>query len=97
MPVVRRTSAAHWDLVAIALTIAEDNPSAADDWLDSIESRCKLLAQIPGLGRLRRDLAPKLRSFAVGNHIIFYREADDGIVVIRVLHGARDLPKLFKE
>jgi len=97
MPSVRRTGAAHRDLVAIALTIAKDNPSAADKWLDAIDSRCKLLAQMPGLGRLRPDLAPALRSFAVGTHIIFYREAHEGIIVIRVLHGARDLPTLFEE
>jgi len=31
----------------------------------------------------------------VGNYVIFYRPIEDGIVVIRVLHGARDLPELF--
>lgn len=78
------------------MTIAEDNPPAADRWLDAVDSRCKLLAQMPGLGRLRPDLAPELRSFVVGNHVIFYRETHDGIEVIRVLHGARDLPSLFE-
>jgi len=96
MPVVHRTSLAHGDLVEIAMTIAEDNPPAADRWLDAVDSRCKLLAQMPGLGRLRPDLAPELRSFVVGNHVIFYRETHDGIEVIRVLHGARDLPSLFE-
>jgi len=96
MPVVYRTSLANRDLVEIALTIAEENSQAADHWLDSIDSRCQLLAQMSGLGRLRPDLAPKLRGFPVGNHIIFYRERNDGIEVIRVLHGARDLPPLFE-
>jgi len=47
------------------------------------------------MGRSRFDLSPELRGFPVGSHLIFYRPAVDGIEVIRVLHGARDIPKLF--
>jgi toxin ParE1/3/4 len=32
----------------------------------------------------------------LGNYIIFYRPIDDGIEVVRILHGARDLPPLFE-
>ncbi len=95
MPVVLRTSQAHLDLVEAALRIAEENPLAADRWLDTIEEKCRLLAQMPGLGRKRPDLAPELRGFPIGNYIIFYRAVPEGIQVIRVLHGARDLPEMF--
>ena len=47
------------------------------------------------MGRNRPDLAPELRSFPVDNYIIFYRPISEGIQVIRVLHGARDIPPLF--
>ena len=96
MPVILRTSQAHLDLVAIALRIAEDNPTAADRWLDVIDEKCNLLARMPEMGRSRTDLAPRLRSLPIRNYIIFYRPIQNGIEVIRVLHGAQDLPPLFE-
>jgi len=92
---VSRTTKAEEDLVEIWLYIADDNPDAADKVLDEIDNACQLLARSPQCGRLRKELAPKLRSFPTGNYVIFYRPQDDGIEVIRVLHGARDLPGLF--
>ena len=95
MPVVLRTSQAHLDLVGVALRIAEENPIAADRWLDIIDEKCRMLAQMPDLGRKRPDLATDLRGLPVGNYVIFYRPTPDGIQVIRVLHGARDIHALF--
>lgn len=96
MPVVLRTSQAHLDFVEIAVRIAEDNPIAADRWLETIDEKCRLLATMPEMGRKRPELAPELRSLPVGNYIIFYRPIRDGIDVIRVLHGAQDLPAIFE-
>jgi toxin ParE1/3/4 len=48
------------------------------------------------MGCPREEFAPNLRSAHVGKYTIFYRPEDEGIEVIRVLHGARDLPKLFE-
>lgn len=96
MPTVLRTSQAHLDLVEIAFRIAGENPAAAARWLDLIDEKCQLLARMPELGRKRPDLAPELRGLPVDNYIIFYRPMNDGIQVIRVLHGARDLPQHFE-
>jgi len=95
MPLVLRTSRANLDLVEAALRIAEENPAAADRWLDIIDEKCRLLSQMPELGRRRDDLASGLRSFPVGNFVVFYRPIADGIQIIRILHGARDIPTLF--
>ena len=75
-----------------ARSIAQHDVAAAERLLDAIDSRCRLLAEQPGLGTLREDLAPRLRFFPAGNYLIFYRSGADGIEIIRVLHGARDLP-----
>ena len=32
-----------------------------------------------------------IRSFAVGNYIIFYEALPNGADIVRVLHGARDI------
>ncbi len=36
-----------------------------------------------------------MRSFPAGKHIIYYRESRDGILILRVLHGARDVGPMF--
>jgi toxin ParE1/3/4 len=95
MPRVLRTSQAELDRVEIALRIARDNPAAADHLLETIDEKCHLLAQMPEIGRKRPDLAPDLRSLPVSNYVIFHRPVSDGIQVIRVLHGARDIPAFF--
>jgi toxin ParE1/3/4 len=48
------------------------------------------------MGTARDNLAPGLRSFPVGNYLVFYRITPEGIEVARVLHGARDLRAVFK-
>ena len=95
MAAVFRTSQANLDLIEIGLRIAEENPAAADHWLEQVDEKFRLLAQMPEMGRKRPDLAPGLRSLPVSNYVIFYRPVPDGIQVIRVLHGARDIPMLF--
>jgi toxin ParE1/3/4 len=75
--------------------IAQDNPDAADRLLDTIDERCALLAQFPLVGTSRDKLIPGLRSVPVGNYLVFYLPLDDGIEVVRVLHGARDIDLLF--
>lgn len=73
----------------------QDNQGAADRVLDEIEENFLTLAEHPQMGRLLRDIAPELRYFAVGNYLLLYRTIPDGIQIIRVIHGARDLPHLF--
>ncbi|MCY2925427.1 MAG: type II toxin-antitoxin system RelE/ParE family toxin [Planctomycetota bacterium] len=95
MPQVLTTAKAEEDLLEIWSYIAADNIGAADKLLEEVGAACERLAANPGAGRLREELAPALRSVPVGNYVIFYRPVEEGIVVIRVLHGARDIPSLF--
>ncbi len=95
MPAIHRSRRSNLDIVEIALRIAADNPDAANRWLERVDEKFRLLTQMPEVGRNRFELASGLRSLAVGNYIVFYRPVSDGIQVIRVLHGARDIPALF--
>jgi toxin ParE1/3/4 len=47
------------------------------------------------MGRERNDIAPGLRSFPVGKYLIFYRLIDEGLEIVRVLHGARNIENLL--
>ena len=84
------------DLDEIWLYIAQDNLEAADKYIRAIVSRFPMLASMPLIGRERSELSPALRSFVVGHHVIFYRPFDNGIEIVRVLDGVRDLPPLFE-
>ncbi len=54
-----------------------------------------MLAEHPGMGTSFDDLAPGLRGFPVGRYVIFYRCRQDGIEIVHVYHGARDLRSQF--
>lgn len=55
------------------------------------------LAAMPGIGRNRPELGEGIRSFPSGNYVIFYRTVEGGIEIMRVLHGARDIEKIFAQ
>lgn len=76
--------------------IAADAPAAAARLVDAIEEKCQALARMPEMGRRREELATGLRSSLVGPYVLFYRVTDEGIDVIRVIHGRRDIPRLFE-
>jgi toxin ParE1/3/4 len=92
----RVSNTARLDLDEIWFYIAQDNPDAADKFMRALLSRFPLLASMPEMGRQREELAARLRSFPIGNYLIFYRPMENGVEIARVLHGARDLPPLFE-
>ena len=75
--------------------IARDGPSAARRFTEMIEDRCSTLSENPMAGRSRAELLPKLRSFQAGGYTIFYFPQEDGVEIVRVIHGARDITTLF--
>jgi len=95
MAIVRRRPLAERDLVEIWAYIAADSDAFADAMLDRIEEKLLLLADRPKLGRARPELRAELRSFTVGNYVLFYEPDDTGITLVRVLHGARDIGREF--
>ena len=95
MATVTLAQKARNDRLDIWLFIAEDNVTAADDFLGELDDTARMLAEHPDAGAPRPDVAEGLRSFAHGNYVIFYRATVKGIQVTRVIHGARDIPRLF--
>jgi toxin ParE1/3/4 len=90
------------DLEEIVENISQDNCVAAEavrrDILDTAES----LADEPGLGIRPRFSAPRFASIRYlpceqyPNYLLFYRELGEEIEVLRIIHGARNLPALFE-
>ena len=81
--------------------IAHDNADASRRFLDAGEATYRKLAAMPRMGvaqRLNNPTLSGLRCIRIPgfrNYLIFYLPRDDGIEVVRVLHGARDYPRLF--
>lgn len=92
---VRVSDAAKQDRLEIWFHIASDNPAAADALLEDLDTKLRMLADSPGLGRMRPELGAQIRHFPVGNYLIFYSQLPDGISVLRILHGARRLENLI--
>ena len=76
--------------------IAKHNPIAAVNFVQKLTERFDELRNAPGIGRKHEQIAPGLRSSAVSDYLIFYRVSGSKLEIIHVLHGARDLPKLFE-
>ncbi len=91
MPRVTRRPLAEADILEIWDYIAADSLAAADRWIDHLDEQFRVLATQPMMGRARDELAPRVRSFPFGRYVVFYVPLDDGIDVVRVLHGARDI------
>ena len=91
----RYSSAANSDVEGIILHIFDLNPVAASRFLDSLEATCELLAKHQLIGHARPELGEGLRSFPIGNYLIFYIPVADGIDIARVIYGGRDLPGIF--
>lgn len=89
------TNRALTDLDDIWLYIAQDSARAADRFLARILEKCRMLADAPLAGPARPELGAGLRSFPVGTFLIIYRPVKDGVEVLRVPSGYRDIEALF--
>ena len=88
------TSAAQQDLADILAYIARDKPGAAVEWVARIEAKCLLIAAQPAMGELQRQLGAGVRSNALGRYVIFHRQANDRVVILRVIPGDRNITEL---
>jgi len=95
--VVSKTPQARLDLIEAGLFIAEGDPDAADRFHDALSKTLQRLLQHPQLGRARPELGREIRSIPHRQYVIYYRLTVRGVEVVRVLHGARDIPPLFHE
>ena len=95
MPHLVILPAARADLVEIGDFIALDNPERAASFVTEIEARLIQVAARPGSFPARDELHAGLRSARHGRYLIFFIDSGDEVRIVRVLHGARDLPSLL--
>ena len=95
MGFVKRRPLAQRDVTEIWDFIADDSVAEADAFVDRLDDCLRLLSTPPMMGRARSELAPGLRSLPFGRYVLFYEPVKGGIIVVRVLHGARDVQVQF--
>jgi antitoxin ParD1/3/4/toxin ParE1/3/4 len=88
------------DLDEIWWYVFEDRADSvtADKVIDGIYAQACKLAEMPGMGHKREDLADEaLRFWPVYDYLIIYRPETDPIEIARVLHSARDIQRILSE
>jgi toxin ParE1/3/4 len=102
-PSYRVLPAADTDLDDQAAYLArEASLDVALRFYDAAAATFEEIARMPGLGERRPTANPRLEGLRVRRirgfekHLIFYRPVADGIEIVRVLHGARDIDRLLE-
>jgi toxin ParE1/3/4 len=93
---IQFTPQARRDLLDIWEHIAQDNLDAADRVVAAIDEASRLLAHLPGIGHTRPDVSdPRYRFWRVHSYLLAYRVSETDLVIIRLIHGARDVRRLL--
>jgi toxin ParE1/3/4 len=68
----------------------------AQRYREELELAVQQLALSPAMGRKREAIAPGLRSFSVAQHVAFYTQRKDKIIVLRILHPRMNVDEAFE-
>ena len=99
---LRILAEADGDVDDLAAYIAKDSIEQSMRFYDAVNATYKLILEAPNRWPLYGLKHPRLsdvrrrsvRGFP--NHLIFYRVDADIVEIVRVVHGARDLPAIFQ-
>ena len=96
MPPYKVSPEALDDLQLIGDFIALDSVDAAERVIDQFFETFEQLAAWPKTGHVRTDLTSKnVRFWPVGSYLVVYRDHPDGVQIVAVLHGSRDVPSVL--
>jgi toxin ParE1/3/4 len=103
MKPVRVRPLADSEVDAYADRIAQDSLDAAFRFLDAVQAAFDRIGESPGIGSLRYAHLPNLDGLRMWpipkfeHYLVFYMEHPTYVDVLRVLHGAMDLPTALQE
>jgi toxin ParE1/3/4 len=89
------------DFRDIIAYLEADDPDVAIRLINRVEETVQVLERMPGIGDLAPFTDPRYRGIRRSTvrqfrkHVIYYREIPDGIELLRLLHGARDIRRIF--
>jgi toxin ParE1/3/4 len=100
-PEVILTPQAREDIKQIATCIKEDSPQSSLAFRHTLENIYEVLLELPEIGTAGSFHNPEMKGLRMlpvhkfDKYLIFYRSTPEGLEIVRVVHGARDLPSLF--
>lgn len=80
------------EIEAIGDYIAQDNPGAAKRVMEALYRRCLSLDLFPERGR---SYGNRYRAVNEGRYVVIYRVQPRRVVVVAVMHGARDIKRIL--
>ncbi|MBD2496390.1 type II toxin-antitoxin system RelE/ParE family toxin [Nostoc sp. FACHB-280] len=83
------------DLNEIAEYFAQNSLEAGEKFFQEFNRKCQQLVTFPNSGKSYAEIRSDLRGLTLEGYIIFYRVLDDGIEILRVVSGRRNLPSVF--
>lgn len=92
--------AARRDLLEAVRWIAKDNPSAARALRGAVGQAAENIGRYAQIGGLRPELADEPYRFVTLTgfpYVIVYNAGRKPPLILRVLHGARDLPEVLRD
>lgn len=90
MASVKLSRRAQTNLRDLADWIARDNPDAALSFVGELRIACAELNDFPRRYPSAPHLGPEVRRRTYGNYHIVYRLAGEDVVIIAIVHAARD-------
>lgn len=93
MKILRFSPAAAGDLESIWTYTADRwGVGQAESYTDALQGACEALATGARLGR-PVDVRPGVLKALVGAHMVYFRDRDDHLDVIRILHQRQDMSR----
>lgn len=87
------------DYTEVVTALSKTNPLAAGAFCDAVEHAIELVMTYPEAGsKAGFRHAPQVRRWVLRpfpNYLLFYESRAEGILLIRLLHGARELAPLI--
>ena len=94
---VRITPLAAEDLASITDWISRDSPRLAASFRRELRAKCADLASTSDHYPLAPEAGEQVRKRVHRPFLIFYRVEQDTVVIVRILHGARNYPELLDD
>lgn len=90
------TRQARRDLAGIARYLAEHNPGRARSYVEELRTACLEIGEMPnGFERLGHAKLSDIRRRTFAPYLIFYRIEEGEISLVRIIHGARNYPRIL--
>jgi toxin ParE1/3/4 len=89
------TKSARLDLISIGDWLATKDPDFAEAYVAKLSGAALKLGEMPGKGVSRPQWGADVRVWFVDRYVIAYRVKGDVVEIVRIVHGARELDRLF--